>query len=119
MAGVVHVPWYATALRADKLEAALLDVSAAALRYGASKWELHRSRDDRYKLLQMISFETKEDFERWWAGHEMVDMRTITSGWYQIPVLYVWHDVCGAGEIGPNDNGVSEPAPVPATDAVV
>lgn len=110
MAGMVHVPWYATGLRDDKLEAALLDVSATALRYGATSWQLHRSRDDRYKMLQMIGFEAKEDFERWWNGQEMVDFRVITSGWWQVPVLYAWHDLCGAGAI--NGNG-GEPAAAP------
>ena len=116
--GLVHIPWYATALRADKLETVLLDISAASLRYGATWWQVHRSRDDRYKLLQVTAWESKEDFERWWAGHEMVDMRVITSGWWQVPTLYVWHDLCGAGEIGANGNGVSEPAPEPASDVV-
>jgi hypothetical protein len=117
-AGLVHIPWYATALRADKLEAVLLDVSSASLRYGASWWQVHRSRDDRYKLLQVIAWESKEDFDRWWAGQEMVDMRVMTSGWWQVPTLYVWHDLCGAGEIGANGNGVPEPAPEPASDVV-
>ena len=117
--GFVHIPWYATALRGDRLEAVLLDTSAAALRYGATSWQVHRSRDDRYKLLQMVAFDSKEDFERWWAGREMVDMRVITSGWWQVPVLYVWHDLCGAGQIGDgNGNGVPEPAPEPSADAV-
>ena len=48
----------------------------------------------------MIAFESKEDFERWWDGPEMVDMRVISSGWWQVPVLYAWHDLGGAGEIG-------------------
>ena len=67
-AGLVHIPWYATALRADRLEPVLLDVSAASLRYGATWWQVHRSRDDRYKLLQVIAWDSKEDFDRWWAS---------------------------------------------------
>ena len=116
--GFVHIPWYATALRGDKLEAVLLDIGRrAALR--RDRWQVHRSRDDRYKLLQIVAFDSKEDFERWWAGREMVDMRVITSGWWQVPVLYVWHDLCGAGEIGDgNGNGVPEPAPEPSADVV-
>ena len=116
--GIVHVPWYATAMRADRLEGVLVDVSGAALHYGATSWQVHRSRDDRYKLLQMISFESKEDFERWWAGPEMTDMRSITSGWWQVPVLYVWHDLCGFGQLGENGNGVPTTVPEPAADAV-
>ena len=35
MAGTVIVPWYATGFRADSFEAALNEVAATALRYGA------------------------------------------------------------------------------------
>ena len=67
----------------------------------------------------MVAFDSKEDFERWWAGREMVDMRVITSGWWQVPVLYVWHDLCGAGEIGTaTATACREPAPEPAADVV-
>ena len=30
-----------------------------ALRYGATQYSVHRSRDDRYKITQMAWFETK------------------------------------------------------------
>ena len=36
MAGVVHIPWYATGFRADGFEQALNGIAAAALRYGAT-----------------------------------------------------------------------------------
>jgi len=35
VAGVVHIPWYATGLRHDRLALALSDISAVSLRYGA------------------------------------------------------------------------------------
>ena len=120
MAGFVHIPWYATGFRGDQLEVALTDVSAVALRYGATGWHLYRSRDDRYRLLQILDFESKDDFDRWWSGHEMVNFRVITSGWWQVPVLYVWHDIVASGAIDEgNGNGrAAEPAPERAPDAV-
>ena len=99
MAGIVHIPWYATGFRGDALQNALADVTQTSQRYGGSAWFVHRSRDDRYKFLQAIEFETKHDFERWWHGQEMVDFRVICSGWYQIPVIYVWHDLVSEGRI--------------------
>ncbi len=110
--GIVHIPWYATGFRGDRLEQALVDVSASSLRYGATSWVVHRSRDDRYRLLQMIEFEDKTSFERWWEGPEMVDFRVITSSWWQVPVLYTWNDVCGEGHV--TANGDAE-APATAT----
>ena len=117
MAYAFHIPWYATGLRGDKLEAALLDATPTALRYGATSWTLYRSQDDRYKILQIVFFENKIDFERWWDGHEMRELRTITSGWWQVPLLYVPHDLVGHGAIEParNGNGGSTaPEPAPA-----
>jgi hypothetical protein len=93
MAGVVHIPWYATTFRGDKLAAALAEVAApAALRYGATQYAIHRSRDDTYRILHMIWFESKLDWERYWDGPEMSAFRAQHSGWYQIPVLYAWND---------------------------
>ena len=119
-AGVVHVPWYATGFRADKLEAALADVTNSAQRYGATAWFVHRSRDDRYKFVQGVTFSAKADFERWWAGSEMVDFRAICSGWFQIPVIYVWNDIVSEGRIdaaAANGNGHTNgvPAITPTT----
>ena len=39
-----------------------------ALRYGATRYRVYRSRDDRYKFLQMAEFESKVDWERYWYG---------------------------------------------------
>ena len=96
-AGVVHIPWYATLFRSDKFEAALLEIAPVAVRYGGSEWEIYRSRDDTYKFLQMASFAEKEGFEAYWYGEEFIEWRARYSSWYQVPVLYVWHDLVGRG----------------------
>jgi hypothetical protein len=101
MAGVVHIPWYATGLRHDKLADALTAIASVALRYGATSYAVHRSNDDRYKFLQMAEFEHKRDWERYWNGPEFIDFRVLTSSWYQVPVLYVWHDVIASGTLEP------------------
>ncbi len=97
-----HIAWYATGFRGDKMETALRDVTATCLRYGATEWSLHRSLDDRYKHLQIVHFDDKLDFERWWLGREMTDFRVIASSWYQVPLLYVPHDLVGEGRIEEN-----------------
>ncbi len=115
MTSVVDIPWYANGFRGDRFEAALHDIAPTALRYGATAWAVHRSRDDRYKFLQIAQFEDKLDFERWWSGPEMTEFRAITSGWYQVPVIYAWNDIVGEGRITPNgaDNGGDPVAPQP------
>ena len=79
MAGVVHVPWYATGLRGDKLAAALADISAIALRYGARSHAVYRYNDDRYKFMQLAEFESKDQWEAYWYGPEFTDMRIVCS----------------------------------------
>ena len=101
MAGVVHIPWYATAFRGDGLEAALHDVAPMVMRYGATDYAVYRYRDDRYKFLQTAAFETKLAWERYWEGDEMLDFRTRHSGWYQVPVLYGWTDLVASGTLTP------------------
>lgn len=112
MAGVVHIPWYATGFRGDKLEAALAEIAPVALRYGATGYQVFRFRDDRYKFLQTATFESKTDFERYWSGPEFIDFRVLCSGWFQVPVVYGWTDLVAAGGITaePEADGPAEVA---------
>jgi hypothetical protein len=99
MAGYVHIPWYATVWRGDRLEEALGQIAPLALRYGATEYAVHRSRDDAYKLLQISAFESKLDWERYWYGADFVAWRAEYSSFYQVPVLYVWHDLVYYGKL--------------------
>ncbi|MHB8692295.1 MAG: hypothetical protein ACYDHH_13715 [Solirubrobacteraceae bacterium] len=115
MAGVVHIPWYATVFRSESFGEAVAGGAPLCLRHGATKYQVHRSQDDRYKILQMIWFESKDDWYRYWESPEMIEFRARYSGHYQIPIVYIWHDELASGELGPaveSTNGVApEPAP--------
>jgi hypothetical protein len=110
-AGTVHIPWYATVFRGDKLAAALAEIAPIALRYGATDFTVYRSRDDGYKFLQLASFETKLDFERYWYGEEFSSFRVDVATWYQVPVLYVWNDVVLKGSLEDKGELMSATAP--------
>jgi hypothetical protein len=97
MAGIVHVPWYATVFRGDKLEAAVAEIAPAALRYGATMYQVQRNRDDAYKILQMAAFETREQWESYWYGPEFNRFRAVNQSLYQIPLLYTWNDLVVEG----------------------
>jgi len=112
--GVVHIPWYATGFRADALETALAEIAAVAPRYGATDYRVYRSRDDRYRFLQTSTFEDKVDFDRYWYGGEFSDWRAEHSSWYQVPVLYVWHDLVTEGAIA---SGPQAPVQAGAAEA--
>lgn len=98
-AGMVHVPWYATGFRGDELEYALHEVTPISLRYGALSYVVYRLRDDRYRFLQVIEFEHKDDWDRFWYGAEFTDMRAQCSGWYQVPLVYTWADLVTSGSM--------------------
>jgi hypothetical protein len=100
MAGVMHVPWYATLFRGDKLQAALEEIAPIALRYGATEYAIYRSRDDAYKMLQLATFADHGDWERYWYGEEFSLWRADYSSYYQVPQLYIWHDMVVRGGIG-------------------
>jgi hypothetical protein len=99
--GVVVIPWYATGFRADPLADALAEIAPVALRYGATAYSVHRSRDDRYRFQQTAKFEDPLDWERYWYGEEFTRWRAEHSSWYQVPVVYVWHDEVAAGALAP------------------
>jgi len=117
MAGVVHIDWYATVLRQDAFAAEVAYVAPLALRYGATQYAVHRSRDDRYKISQMAWFETKADWYRYWEGLEMIEFRRRNMGHYQIPINYVWMDELAAGALGPEVPTAPEPEPEPVAPA--
>jgi hypothetical protein len=114
--GVVHINWYATGFRGDKMEAGLAGIAPVALRYGARSYQVHRFRDDLYKFLQTAEFDTKLEFDRYWHGHEFVDFRVLASSWYQVPVQYGWTDLVAAGTLEPEEavhssRGLADAAP--------
>jgi hypothetical protein len=111
MAGIVYIPWYVTVFRAEKFEAAVAEIASVALRYGATDYAVHRNRDDRYKFLQMATFDTKEQWDRYWDGPEFRHFRIVTMSWYQVPVIYTWNDLVVEGHLAGNGERAFEAAP--------
>lgn len=108
-AGVVHVPFYATGFRGDQIEAALAELAPISTRYGATHYEVSRSRDDPYRFLMTCDFEHKADWEAFYFGPEFTEMRAACTSWYQVPLLYVWHDLVIRGEL--REPAQASPAP--------
>jgi hypothetical protein len=99
MPGVVHLPIYATGFRGDDIELSLQQLAPISLRYGAKRYEVFRSRDDRYRFLTSFQFDTKAEWEAYWYGEEFTDWRMDCSGWYQVPLLYAWQDLVSHGHL--------------------
>ena len=96
---LIFILWHANPFRGDKFEDAWRAPSQAALDYGASSWAFFRSKDDPLDFIQLASFESKTDFERYWYSEEMAEARAEASGLYQVPVLPQWVRVVDAGEL--------------------
>ncbi|MEA2170210.1 MAG: hypothetical protein QOF76_3510 [Solirubrobacteraceae bacterium] len=111
--GVVHIPWYATFFRAERFAEALEEIAPLALRYGATDYHVYQSRDDKYKFLHTIAMPDKLSWERYWNGNEFINWREEHTSWYQVPVLYVWHNVIASGRHEVNGNGGHDPVPEP------
>ena len=119
MGGVMWVRWYATALRQESFALRVAEVAPLALRYGATRYAVHRSLDDRYRITQMTWFERKEDWYRYWDGPEMIEFRARHSAHYQIPIEYGWCEEIAGGEMGPEvPTPAAEPEPEPAPEVV-
>jgi hypothetical protein len=116
MTRTVHIPWYATVFRGDKLEQALNEISAVSLRYGATGYAVYRYDDDRYKFLQVFEFASKQDFARFWDGPEFIDFRVLNSSYFQVPVVYGWADQTAADSVGIPAPAAAEVEPVAEGD---
>ena len=81
--GVVHLPFYATGFRGDDLEAALSKLAPISLRYGAIRYDVFRSRDDRYKFVLQVEFAEKSQWDAFYFGEEFTDMRAACSSWLE------------------------------------
>jgi hypothetical protein len=100
---IVTILWHATPFRGDKFEAAWTSAAAAALDYGASSWAFMRSKDDPLDFTQIASFPDKKTFERYWYSEEISEARAEAHGWYEVPLLPVWHRVVAAGSIATSE----------------
>jgi hypothetical protein len=113
MSDLIMVSWYATVFRKETFAADVARAAPIALRYGATKFQVHVDNDDRYKIRQMTWFAHKSDWYRYWDGPEMIEFRARHMGRYQIPIVYAWADEIATGEIGPE---VPRPEPEPTPE---
>ncbi|MDQ3723981.1 MAG: hypothetical protein M3376_13185 [Actinomycetota bacterium] len=98
-AGVVHLPVYATGFRGDDIQAALELIAPISTRYGATRYEVFRNRDDRHRFLLSVDFDDHHGWDAYWYGPEFTEFRAACSSWYQVPLLYVWNDRVADGTV--------------------
>jgi hypothetical protein len=117
MSEVVHVKWYATIGRGDMFADAVAEMSPVSLRYGATRYSVQRSNDDRYNIVQMLWFANHDDWYRFWESAELKEFRARHAGHYQVLITYTPHEEVAAGGAAPTlvtpepEDAVPETAP--------
>jgi hypothetical protein len=96
---VVTILWHATPFRGDKFEDVWRPAAEAVLDYGATFWALFRSSDDPLDFTQIAIFPDKTQWERYWYSEEISEARAEAAGYFEVPVLPLWHRVVDTGEI--------------------
>ena len=96
---VVFILWHANPFRGDKFEDAWRPAAAAAIDYGATFWAFLRSKDDPLDFMQVASFGSKGEFDRYWYSEEIAEARAEASGLFQVPVLPIWLRAVDAGTL--------------------
>ncbi|HLH67048.1 MAG TPA: hypothetical protein VKV27_15225 [Solirubrobacteraceae bacterium] len=100
MSDLVWVSWYATVMRQDSFAAAVAEIAPVSLRYGATRYQVHVSEEDRYRITQMTWVPSKTAWYAYWDGPEMIEFRARNSRNYQVPIVYHWAEEIAAGELG-------------------
>jgi len=95
---VNYIDWHVVPFRADRWFGIWHPAMKRALSYGALSCYLVRSEEDRLHFRQVSVWESRGDFERYWASDELSALRQAAMTYYHKPVLNTWHTLV-AGEI--------------------
>ena len=81
-----------------------------ALAFGAKTAFLTRNVEDRLHFRQVTVWESREDFDRYWASDEIESLREQALNYFNKPLLPVWHTMAV-------ETGAVSAEPEPAANA--
>ena len=93
MAEVNVIDWHVDPFRVDRWYAAWKPALDRAGSYGATSVSLTRSEDDPHAFRQTTVWESRSDFDRYWASDEVTAARQAAFNWYNKPLFPSWHVV--------------------------
>lgn len=96
MAEVNIIDWHVNPFRADRWYAVWMPALRRAPSFGAKSYSLTRAEDDHLHFVQTTIWESRADFERFWASDEVAQARTESLDWFNKPVLPAWHVLLAA-----------------------
>lgn len=90
---VNNIDWHATPFRAEQWLEAWRPALDRALAHGATACYLTRAEDDPLHFRQVSVWESKDDFEAYWASDEISALREAALPYYHKPVVTSWHSL--------------------------
>lgn len=90
------VDWHVNPFRADRWYAIWLPALERAGGFGATSWSLIRAEDDQLHFRQTTAWNSRADWEAWWASDEVAAARAECIDYYNKPVLPSWHVLVGS-----------------------
>jgi hypothetical protein len=90
-AEICEIDWHVVPFRADRWYELWRPAAARMPAFGASSWSLTRSIDDPLAFRQSGTWESHEEFERYWYSDEIEAARDSIIDLYDKPLLPNWH----------------------------
>ena len=90
---VNNIDWHVTPFRADRWFEIWRPALDRALAAGATACYLTRDVDDPLHFRQVSVWESKEDFEAYWASDEISALRQAALPYYHKPTYGTWHSL--------------------------
>jgi heme-degrading monooxygenase HmoA len=88
---VNYIEWHTHPFRSDRWLETWRPALDRALAFGAKRAVLTRNYEDRLHFRQMTVWESREDFERYWASDEIEALKREALNYFNKPLLPVWH----------------------------
>lgn len=96
---VNNIDWHISPFRADRWLAIWQPALDRALAAGASASYLTRNIENPLHFRQVSVWESKDDFEAYWASDEITKLRIDAINYYHKPVLPTWHSLVAEAAI--------------------
>jgi quinol monooxygenase YgiN len=97
---LVHVAtlqFQVTPFRAERFAQAYLPAVPTVMDRGASGYCFYRSEQEPERFTHISYWRDKGDFDQWWFGRSMQQVRRELSGIVELPAVPVWHTVLELG----------------------
>jgi len=110
---VNFIEWRVHPFRSDRWLEAWSPALDRALAFGAKRAFLTRNYEDRLHFRQVTVWESRDDFERYWASDEIEALKLAALNYFNKPLLPVWHTMTIEATAG-DEAAEPEPSTEPA-----